>query len=109
MSGSGSSGNFGSGGSGGHRIDCGNYSFETHINSPVLGEVNKLNLGDTLQVDLSVMNSIEVVRILNKGNVVGGIVGQAHNLKQCLDQGYNFKATVRSISGAAVKIFVEST
>jgi len=107
MSGSGSSGGFGSGGSGGH-IDCSNFSFETHIHSPVQDEVDKLSGGDILSVELAVIGAVEVVQILSKGNVVGGIVDRGPSLKRCLGDGFKFQATVRSISGAAVKIFVQS-
>lgn len=108
MSGSGSSGGFGSGGIGGKSIDCSNFSFETYINSPAQEEVNKLSLGDTLKVDLVVHGSVEVVQIMNGNDVVGGIVDKGPSLKQCLQNGFEYKATVREISGAAVKIFVES-
>jgi len=46
MSGSGSSGGFGSGGSGGQSIDCSNFSFETHIHSPLQEEVDVLSVGE---------------------------------------------------------------
>jgi len=108
MSGSGSSGGFGSGGSGGQSIDCSNFSFETHIHSPVQDEVDKLSMGDILSVELAFIGAIEVVQILNNGNVVGGIVDRGPSLKQCLRDGFEFQAIVRSISGAAVKIFVQS-
>lgn len=108
MTGSGSSGGFGSGSSGGQSVDCSNFSFETHINSPVPEEVGRLNVGDTLVVELAIRGSVEVVQILSGNNVVGGIVDRAPRLKQCLENGFEFTATVRSISGAAVKIYVES-
>ena len=108
MSGSGSSGGFGSGGSGGQSIDCSNFSFETHIHSPVQEEVDKLSVNDVLSVNLAVIGAVEVVQILNGRNVVGGIVDRAPSLKQCLADGFEFEAAVRSISGAAVKIFVQS-
>lgn len=107
MSGRGSSGGFGSGGSGGQNIDCGNFSYETHIHSPAQEEVAKLSVGDFLSVDLAVIGSIEVIQILNGYDVVGGIVDQGPRLKQCLALGFKFEAIVRSISGAAVKIFVK--
>ena len=108
MSGSGSSGGFGSGGSGGQSIDCSNFSFETHIHSPVQEEVDILSVGDILSVKLAVIGAVEVVQILNNDSVVGGIVDRGPSLKQCLEDGFEFQATVRSISGAAVKIFVQS-
>lgn len=107
MSGSGSSGGFGFG-SGGQNIDCSNFSFETHIHSPFQKEVDKLKVNDVLVVKLAVLDSVEIVQILNGKNVVGGIVDQGPRLKQCLEKGFKFKATVRSKSGAAVKIFVDS-
>lgn len=107
MSGSGSSGGFGSGG-GGSRIDCGNFSFETLIQSPDQNEINKLSVGDVLSVELAILGAVEVVQVVNTGRVVGGLVDRGPSLKQCLEKGFNFKATVRSISGAAVRIFIES-
>ncbi|WP_414828938.1 hypothetical protein [Alteromonas sp. H39] len=107
MSGSGSGGGFGSGGTGGS-FDCSTLAFETHINSPLPAEIAKLSVGDILHIDLSNMNGIQVVRVTYQGNVVGGLVDQNIRMKQCLEQGFSFNAIVRSISGAAVKVFVSA-
>ncbi len=107
MSGSGSGGGFGSGGAG-SRFDCSTLAFETHINSPIPAEIAKLSVGDILHIDLSNMNGIQVVRVTYQGNVVGGLVDQNIRIKQCLEQGFSFNAIVRSISGAAVKVFVSA-
>ncbi len=108
MSGSGSGGGFGSGGAGSGSFDCSTLAFETHINSPVPAEIAKLSIGETLHIDLSTMNGIQVVRVTNQGYVVGGLVDQNIRIKQCLEQGFSFNAVVRSISGAAVKLFVSA-
>lgn len=108
MSGSGSGGGFGSGGAGGKSVDCENFSFETHIHSPNQFEISKLSVGDILKVTLSVINGVEVVQIVNNSNIVGGLVEQGNKIRQCLELGFHFDAHVRSISGAAVRIFVQS-
>lgn len=107
MTGSGSSANFGSPANTG-QIDCGKFTFETYISSPDPTEVAKLSIGDSLIIELAIRGSIEVVQVLNGSNVVGGIVDRAPSLKQCLEKGFSFTATVRNISGAAVTIYVES-
>jgi hypothetical protein len=108
MSGSGSNGGFDSGAGGGRSIDCRNFCFETHIHSPVQAELTNLTVGLVLDVIVSTIGTIEVVQILNNGVVVGGLVDQAPRIKACIENGFNFTATVRSISGAAVKVFVQS-
>ena len=108
MSGSGSSGGFGSGGTGGRGVDCENFSFETHIHSPNPNELPNLSVGIELNVTVAMVDGYEVVQLMLNGRVVGGIVDQGDRVKQCISHGFNFVAKVRKISGALVKIFVQS-
>ena len=81
MSGSGSGG-FGSGGvAGAGGTDCGRLSYETHISSPNPSEVVKLAPGNILSIELRQSRGIDVVQVLNGGNVVGGVVDQAQRIK----------------------------
>lgn len=105
MSGSGSGGGYGSGG-GGQSIDCSTLSFETIISSPVPEQIQQIDVGDDLGIILTRLGSTEIVQVMNDDQVVGGLVDKAPLIKECLDSGFGFAATVRSISGAAVKIFV---
>lgn len=105
MSGSGSGGGFGSGGSGGV-VDCGNFSFETHIHSPDPQEVGQLTVGMVLSVVLEELDGIQVVQVRNGNNVIGGLVDNGPKIRKCLAARYSFSAMVREISGAAVRIFV---
>jgi len=108
MSGDSSRGSFGSGGTGGV-TDCRSFSFETHIHSPNPDEITKLSIGDQLDIDMDTNNGLEVIRLISHdANIVGGILENADRLKACLRQGYAFIATIRSISGAVVTIFITS-
>lgn len=101
------SGEFGgTGGSGGRGVDCSALEFETHISSPKQSEINKLKVGDILDIELD--ENLMIVQVVNNGVVVGGLVENAPILILCLEQGFKYSATVRSISGAAVLIFVQS-
>lgn len=105
MSGSGSSGDLGGGG---YTVDCSKLSFETHINSPNPNELTKLKQGDVLSIVLDTEEPIEILKVVNSGNVVGGILDRGAQLKMCIKSGFKFEAVVRSISGAAIKIFVQA-
>lgn len=109
MSGMGSSGGFGSGGAGGGNFDCADFCFETHIHSPNPNTISSLNVGDILYVVLATINGVDVVQVQNANGVgVGGLVDRGPRIRQCLELGFRFTATVRGISGAAVRIFVQS-
>ena len=105
MSGRDSDGGFGSGSTGGV-VDCADFSFETHIHSPDPQEVAVLSVGTVLSIVLDELDGIQVVQVRNGARIVGGLVENGPKIRKCLAAGYSFSAIVRSISGAAVGIFV---
>lgn len=109
MSGMGSGGGFGLGGAGGRSVDCATLSFETHIHSPKQQYIGNISVAETLDVILATMNGIQVVQIRKSdGTIVGGLVEKGPKIRECLEAGYIYTATVRSIQGAAIRIFVQS-
>ena len=104
---SGSGGGFGGPvGGGAPTVDCNSLAFETHIHSPIAAELVNLTVGMVLNIELAIMNGVELVRVTNQDNVVGGLTDQ--RIRACLRQEFRFIAHVREIDGALVKIFVEA-
>lgn len=107
MSGSGTGSGFGSGGGAGS-VDCSSLAFETHISSPNPTMVVALRVGDILEVGIKNLNGINVVSLLKDGSAVGGLVDFSDRISDCIDAGFDYIATVRSINGGAIKVFVQS-
>lgn len=103
--GSGSGETGGAGGSGGRGVDCANLSFETLISSPNQSEVRKLKVGDILVIELD--EDSRILQVVKDRNVIGGLVQDAPTLTHCIEQGHQYTATVREISGAKVTIFIQ--
>ncbi len=109
MSGMGSGRGLGPSGAGGRSFDCATFSFETHIHSPQPQNIGSISVGEILEVVLALMNGIQVVQIRKSdGTIVGGLVEKGPRIRECLEAGYIYTATVRDIQGAAVRIFVQS-
>ncbi len=109
MSGMGSGRGLGPSGAGGSSFDCATFSFETHIHSPQPQNIGSISVGEILEVVLAIMDGIQVVQIRKSdGTVVGGLVEKGPRIRECLEAGYIYTATVRDIQGAAVRIFVQS-
>ncbi|MCF2828775.1 MULTISPECIES: hypothetical protein [unclassified Pseudoalteromonas] len=109
MSGMGSGRGLGPSGAGGRSFDCATFSFETHIHSPQPQNIGSISVGEILEVVLAIMDGIQVVQIRKSdGTVVGGLVEKGPRIRECLEAGYIYTATVRDIQGAAIRIFVQS-
>lgn len=103
---SGSSG--GSGGGHDYESPCDKLRFEAQLTSPQPAVVAKLDVGDVLDIEVVNMKGQVVVRILKKGQATGGLAGpDATRLRNCIDQGHQYKATVRAINGGQVRVVVE--
>lgn len=94
----------GGGGSGG--TSCEDYVIETRLWSPSPDAVGQLEIGDVLDVEL---DEDKVVVVDEEGTVVGTIVERGKGrLHQCLAKGYEFAATVKSVSGGSVVVSVRA-
>lgn len=105
------SGSSGGGGSGVDSYDspCDKLRFEAQLTSPQPGVVATLQVGDVLDITSIVMNGQIIVQVLKNGQVAGGLAGpDATRLRNCLDQGHQYRATVRTINSGQVRVFVES-
>jgi len=78
---------------------CERIKFRTTINSPQPAIVPSLKPGDVLQVMLQTTPMIAVIVLFN-GAVVGALVGtQVNGLVNCIQNGYQYEATVFSVAG----------
>lgn len=102
----------GSGGGGGHGGDydppCDKLRFEAQLTSPQPAIVGTLSAGDVLDIATVTMKSQLVIQTLKNGQVAGGLAGpDATRLRNCMDEGHQYKATVRVINGGQVRVLVE--
>lgn len=105
---SGSSGG-GSGGGGGYDdAPCERVRFEAQITSPQAPVVATISVGDVLDVIIATMQNVLVVQVLKNGQVAGGLAGpDASRLRNCMEQGYSYRAVVLSVLGGQVRVRVE--
>jgi hypothetical protein len=103
---SGSSG----GGGGGYSYQapsCELLKFSILVSSPQPAGVALLTVGDVLDIDVTQMGAQVVVRVLKGGTAVGGLAGpDATKLRNCMDEGHAYKATVLSLNGGQVRVEV---
>lgn len=105
---SGSSG--GGGGNGGYDDEspCDKLRFEAQLTSPRPAVVETLAPKAVLDIGVASMKGQIVVQVLKNGQVVGGLAGpDATRLRNCIDHGYQYKATVRTINGGQIRVLVE--
>jgi outer membrane lipoprotein SlyB len=105
---SGSSG----GGSGGgwepQPSPCHLLAINTQLSSPKAGVIAGLEVGEVLEVALQGGAGTSVV-VLRHGQVAGGLASpDIQRLRECLESGTHFSATVREINGAQVKVSVRA-
>ena len=78
---------------------CERISFRASLNSPQPAAIATLNVGDVLDVALQTVPTNAVVTNFN-GVLTGALTGtQVNALVNCIQNGYQYNATVVSISG----------
>jgi hypothetical protein len=103
---SGSSG--GGGFSENREVDCEDLRFTTQLASPQLEAVEKLSVGQVLQVAIITMNAVQVLVVQVKGATAGSLIGSsASRLRECILKGHRYQATVTGINGGQVTLTVE--
>ena len=71
--------------------------------------VSKLKVGDTLDVEVQTHAGTAVVVLLSKGKVAGGLASpQVSQLRECIEGGTTYKATVTAANGAVIKVSIEA-
>lgn len=104
------SGSSGGGGSsrGDHDSPCDKLRFEAQLTSPQPAVVETLSIGDILAITTVIMKGQVVVQVHKNSQVAGGLTGpDATRLRNCMDEGHQYKATVRAINGGQVRVHVE--
>lgn len=108
MSGSGGGSGFG-GQFGGEdfAIACDKLTFSTQLSSPQEEVIDTLNIGDELLISIQNQDSQTSVVAIADGHIAGGIASpQIQRLRECIQQGTVYTATVQSINGGQVRIHV---
>lgn len=108
MSGSGGGGGGGGGGfGGGDEVDCKRLVINTQLSSPKADVVNALKEDSELDVEIDLVNGTSVVVAKFGGQVAGGLASpETARLRQCLEQGHRFGATVVHVTGGQVRVRV---
>jgi len=104
----------GSGGGGGGSPEtpvasCEDLVIETQLSSPKDDVVDKIKVGDSLDVGIQTKSGTSVVVVLYKGKVAGGLASPlVGRLRECLNNDTQYKAKVLSKSGGQVRVRVEA-
>lgn len=90
--------------------DCPDLNFSTTLASPDPDEVDSLNKGDILGVDLIDQDGVTIIGVVqSEGKVVGAVVsGRAAQLRECLQRGFTYGAEVTSVVGGAVTVRISA-
>ena len=85
---------------------CATLEFDAHLNSPQVNALATLVLNEILSVTLTSLPK-QVVQVV-KGNLLVGVLtgSQTSQLISCLQNGYEFKAKVLSVTGAMCSVRV---
>jgi hypothetical protein len=104
---SGGGGGGGGGGAPDDDVDCDKLKFEAQVTSPQASVVGTLSVGDVLEVNVVNMKGQMVVQVVKNGKPAGGLAGpDATRLRNCINDGHRYKATVRTINGGQVRVQV---
>jgi hypothetical protein len=78
---------------------CERIAFRASLNSPQPAVIATLNVGDVLDVALQTVPTTAVITLFN-GVIAGALTGtQVNALVNCIQNGFQYNATVVSISG----------
>ena len=87
--------------------NCITVNFTTQLTSPKPDVVDKLNVDDILDVVLASLGGSTVVGALFEGELAGGIASSSlAKLRECLNEGYSYIATVIAIDDGMVTVKV---
>lgn len=88
---------------------CETLRFDAQLTSPQPAVVQNLKQGEVLTVAVATMKGQLVVQVRKKsGQIAGGLTGpDATRLRQCIELGHEYKATVLTINGGQVRVRIE--
>lgn len=105
----------GSGGSGygsdftSYAPSCASLVINTQISSPKMPVIQAVVVGTILDVGVQQAGSVTVVVVLHQGQVAGGVASPSvHQLRECIQQGTAYRATVTAVNGPQVSIRIEA-
>lgn len=102
----------GSSGTGGHEppnTSCEELEFDTQLTSPKLDVVEQLKKGIVLKIGIQVVGGKSRVVATHKGAEAGGIgSSDLRQLRECIEGGTRYTATVLSINSGQVKVHVKA-
>ena len=102
------SGGGGGGGGGGGTTPCESLKFDAQLTSPQPAIVATLKVGEVLTIVVATMKGTVVVQVLKGSSIAGGLAGpDASRLRNCIDDGHQYEATVISVIGGQVRVHVE--
>lgn len=102
------SGGGGYGGGPSYSSPCDTLRFDSQLSSPQASVVATLRSGDVMAIAVAQMNGQVVVQVLSHGQPAGGLTGpEATQLRNCIEQGHDFNATVLQVNGGQVRVRVE--
>ena len=77
---------------------CATLTFDATVNSPQAGALVQLSIGDTLEVALA--HAGQGATVSRGGTVVGALTGtRVAQLINCMNSGFTFTATVKTLNG----------
>jgi hypothetical protein len=107
---SGSGGGGGGGGPDTPVVSCEELVIDTQLSSPKDDVVDKIKVGDILEVATQTKAGMTFVVVLYKSKVAGGLASpQLARLRECLNKGVTYQAKVMSKRGGQVRVLVEAT
>jgi len=92
----------------GYSSSCDTLRFDLQLSSPQAPVVATLSVGDVLLIAVVQMQGLVIVQALSNGQPAGGLTGpEATMLRNCIDKGHNYTATVLQITSGQVRVRVE--
>lgn len=87
---------------------CDSLFIETQLSSPKEDVVDKINVGDILDVTVQQVGATMVVVVLHQGAIAGGIAApQVQRLRECIAQGTIYDATVINKNDGQVRVRIK--
>lgn len=87
---------------------CEDVSFDAQLTSPDPALAPGLRVGEVLDVSVATASGRRVVQVTKAGQRVGGLAGtDASRVRECIDNGHQYKATVQSVNSGQVVVRVE--
>jgi hypothetical protein len=90
-------------------VSCASLKFDAPLQSVDPDAVRSLTEGDELTVRLGTADGASVVEVVTAGgDYVGALIDRIADLLRCIQDGYEYVATVISIDGGDVRVRVRA-